>query len=84
MSDENTIKAYEELVRYLVEPLLKTDEFKLKTRQRDNKVEFLLDAPPHLRGRIIGRGGHIARSLRTLIESAAIPTHLTVSFDIVD
>lgn len=83
-TNEEIIQAYEELVAFLVEPLLGSDDFEISTRDRGDNIEIQLDTPPNIRGRVIGRGGRIARSLRTIINSAAIPTHRRVSFDIVD
>lgn len=87
MSDEQETKIiedYEALVGFLVKPLLGSDDFKVKTRDRGDTLELQLETPANIRGRVIGRGGRIARSLRTIISSAAIPTHKRVSFDIVD
>jgi predicted RNA-binding protein YlqC (UPF0109 family) len=85
MSDETAaVQAYEELVHFLVQPLVGEGNYTVKSRAKDGKLELLVDAQPNLRGRLIGRGGRIARSLRTIIQSAAIPTTHTVSFDIVD
>ncbi len=85
MSDKDEVtEAYEDLVAFLVEPLLGSDDFEVSSRDRGDTIEIQLDTPPNIRGRVIGRGGRIARSLRTIIGSAAIPTHKRVSFDIVD
>jgi len=81
---DDITQAYEELVAFLVEPLLGTDDFEIKTRDRGDNIEIQLETPANIRGRVIGRGGRIARSLRTIIGSAAIPTHKRVSFDISD
>lgn len=81
---DEVIEAYEDLVAFLVEPLLGSDEFEVSSRDRGDTIEIQLDTPANIRGRVIGRGGRIARSLRTIISSAAIPTHKRVSFDIAD
>ena len=75
---------YEELVRFLAAQLLGTDDFKITTSVRGSQIVLKLEAPANVRGRVIGRGGRIARSLRTIIDTAAIPTHLRPSLDIVD
>lgn len=75
---------YEELTRYLAERLLGTDDFKVSSSVRGNQIVLKLEAPANVRGRVIGRGGRVARSLRTVLETAAIPTHLRPSLDIVD
>ena len=81
---EEAVKAYEELVTFLVSPILGEEEFKIKARVRHSTLQIELRAPSHVRGRVIGRGGRVARSLRTIIESAAIPAPFSVSFDIAD
>lgn len=83
MSDAVT-QAYENLAHTLVKPLLGDAKYEVKTRIKDGKLEILVDAEPSARGRLIGRGGKIARSLRTIVQAAAIETDLQVSFDIVD
>ena len=84
MSDENVIQAYTELVEHLVAPLIGDHEFKIKSKVRGNTIHLELDAPGSVRGRLIGRGGRMARSLRTIVETASIPTDKKVSFDISD
>lgn len=81
---DDTVQRYEELVRYLVKPLLGTDEFKVSGAVRGNQIQLQLEAPENLRGRVIGRGGRVARSIRTLLEAAAIDSDLQPTFDIVD
>ena len=84
MTEEEVISAYEDLLRTLVKPLLGDTEFSFKSKVRGSTVHIELRAPSNVRGRVIGRGGRIARSLRTLVETAAIPTDLRVNFDIAD
>lgn len=84
MTNEEAVQAYEALVSTLVQPLLVGTEFKLKSKVSGSQLTILLDAPPAVRGRVIGRGGRIARSLRTLVEAASFDSPLRVSFDIVD
>jgi len=84
MSDEATVEAYQDLAHQLVKPLIGEGTYKLKARVKDGKVEILVDADPQVRGRLIGRGGRIARSLRTILQSSGIQAEHQVSFDIVD
>lgn len=87
MADEALEKCksqYEELTRFLAASLLGTDDFNVTSSVRGSQIVLKLEAPANVRGRIIGRGGRIARSLRTIIDTAAIPTHFRPSLDIVD
>lgn len=81
---ENVQQKYEELVAFVAERLLGTDDFKVTSDVRKGQILLKLAAPEDLRGRVIGRGGRIARSIRTMLEAAAIPTHLQPTLDIVD
>lgn len=84
MTNEEATEAYEALIHYLVQPLLGDVEYKLRSKVNGGQLTVILDAPPAARGRVIGRGGRIARSLRTIVETANFPSPLRVSFDIVD
>lgn len=84
MTNEDAIEAYEALVHHLVQPLLGDVEYKLKSKVDGAQLTILLDAPSAVRGRVIGRGGRIARSLRTIVEAGNFSSPLRVSFDIVD
>jgi len=83
-AEEDVAKRYEELVRYVAEPLLGTDDFEVKVKPRGGQIRIDLLTPANVRGRVIGRGGRIARSFRNLLDAAAIPTHLRPTLDIVD
>ncbi len=84
MTEEEVVTAYEDLLSTLVKPLLGDAEFSFKSKVRGSTVHIELRTPSNVRGRVIGKGGRIARSLRTLVETAAIPTDLRVNFDIAD
>ena len=84
LTNEEATQAYEGLVHHLVKPLLGDTEYTLRSKVNGGELALLLDAPPAARGRVIGRGGRIARSLRTIVEAANISSPLRVSFDIVD
>lgn len=86
MSDdtEKAQEQFEELTRFMAEGLLGTDDFEVTSDVSGNQIALKLATPEKIRGRVIGRGGRIARSMRTLLENAAIPTNLRPSLDIVD
>lgn len=85
MSDKDHQEDYEKLVTYLVEGLLdEGDEFEVKSRVKPAQIEIDLLVPAHNRGRVIGKGGRIARAMRNILDIAAIPDHRRTSLDIVD
>lgn len=75
---------YEELVRFIATALLDTDDFQVTSVNRRGQLTIQLAAPEELRGRVIGRGGRIARSIRTLLEAATFDDELRPTLDIVD
>lgn len=85
MSEElDPAKSYEELVRFIARSLLDTDDFQVTSVTRGTELTIKLAAPEALRGRVIGKGGRIARSIRTLLEASAFDGELTPTLDIVD
>ena len=57
----------EQVVKMLVE---KPDEVKLDTKDEDGETVFYLNVAPQDLGRVIGKQGRTARSLRALLEAA--------------
>lgn len=87
MADDNSevLDQYVELVRFMAASLLEDDiDIEVRGRSRRDQWRVELLVPEKHRGRVIGRGGRIARSMRTLIDNAAIPAHQSVILDIVD
>lgn len=85
MSDELTpTQKYEEIVRFVARALLESDDFQVTSSVRGDELQIKLAAPEEIRGRVIGKGGRIARSIRTLLEAAAIESDLRPTLDIVD
>lgn len=84
MSDIDPTQQYEELVRFIAKSLLDTDDFTVTSSNRGGQLTIKLAAPEELRGRVIGKGGRIARSIRTLLEAASIDSELHPTLDIVD
>lgn len=83
--EDEALEQYIELVRFMAGSLLEDDvdiEVRGKTRSNQWRIELLV--PEKHRGRVIGRGGRIARSMRTLIDNSAVANHRPVALDIVD
>lgn len=82
---DEALEEYSDLVQFLASSLLEDDvdiEVRSRTRRDQWRIELLV--PEKHRGRVIGRGGRIARSMRTVMNNAAIANHRSVVLDIVD
>lgn len=53
-------------------------------RVRDGELRVVLDAPEAHRGRLIGRSGHMVRSLRTLLGYVNVETPHRIALDIAE
>ena len=86
MTEESTdtVHKYEELVRFVARALLDTDDFEVKCKARGGQLNITLATPEEVRGRVIGKGGRIARAIRTIIDAAAFDDSLRPTLDIVD
>jgi hypothetical protein len=70
-----------EIARGLVET---PDNVTVKVRDDRDRVVFELHVPDDQRGHVIGRGGRIAQSLRTVTQAAGRANGVKASLDIVD
>lgn len=82
---QQALDEYVELVEFMAGSLLE-DDVKIEVRGHSDSDPWRIDllVPKDHRGRVIGRGGRIARAMRTLIDHAAIAYHDPVKLDIVD
>ena len=76
----------EELVEFLARELVdKPDEVRVERVARpDGAVELRLHVAPDEVGKVIGRGGRIARSLRTLVRASGGHRRERLYLEIVD
>ena len=74
----------EELLEYLARQLVDSpDEVRVERSERDTgEVLLELDAAEADRGKVIGKGGRIARSLRTVVKASAVRTGRRVHVEI--
>jgi len=70
-----------ELVRYIVEHLVDNPD-KIVITQDGEIIKITVDKPDM--GKIIGKQGNIARSIKTIVRSAAIKQNLRIQVEIVD
>ncbi len=83
--DEEVLDEYLELVRFMAGSLLGDDvDIDVRGKRDDNRLRVELLVPEDHRGRVIGRGGRIARAMRALLDNAGIASHRNVVLDIVD
>ncbi|MFP4596862.1 MAG: KH domain-containing protein [Persicimonas sp.] len=84
-TERDIVDAYRELVRYVVGSLLEEDtDFRIDAAESDSQIEIQIFTPDDVRGRVIGRGGRIARAMRTMVSAANIAVDKKVGIDIVD
>lgn len=84
-TDNEAMDKHIELIRYLADSLLGGGvEFDVAGTLLDDQIRIELRVPESHRGRVIGRGGRLARALRTVSTATAIATDKTVVVDIVD
>lgn len=83
--NDDIIDEYVDLVRFMASSLLEEDvDIEVRGRPSDSKLRIELLVPEDHRGRVIGRGGRIARAMRSLLDNAGIASHRNVVLDIVD
>lgn len=74
-----------ELVDYLAKALVDDPEsVKVEEDRMGDRVEVRLLVSDEDRGKVIGRGGRIAGSMRQLVKVAAVKEDVRVSLDIPD
>jgi len=74
-----------ELVRFLVTSILGEDvDLELETEQEPGEFRIDIHVPSEVRGRIIGRHGRAARSMRNILTAADLDLPGRVTLDIVD
>jgi uncharacterized protein len=62
-----------ELLAYLARELVdEPDAVRVETEERDGALVLVLHVAPDDVGKVIGRGGRIARALRTLVRASAV------------
>ena len=58
------------------------DEVKVVCNENGNNIEFTLSVAPDEMGMVIGRGGKIAKAIRTVVKAASASTGKKVTVDI--
>jgi predicted RNA-binding protein YlqC (UPF0109 family) len=72
MADNQEPQSPEELVKYIASNLVEnTDEIKIETVEEENKVILKLTVDENDKGKIIGKNGKIAKSIRNVLKLAS-------------
>ncbi len=58
------------------------DEVNVVRNENGNNIEFTLSVAPDEMGMVIGRGGKIAKAIRTVVKAASASTGKKVTVDI--
>ena len=73
----------EKLLVDIVSAIVDTpDEVKVVRNENGNNIEFTLSVAPDEMGMVIGRGGKIAKAIRTIVKAASASTGKKVTVDI--
>jgi predicted RNA-binding protein YlqC (UPF0109 family) len=74
-----------ELLAYLARELVDDPEaVRVDTEEREGALVLTLHVAPDDVGKVIGRGGRIARALRTIVRASAVREHRRVLVEIGD
>ena len=72
MADNQETKTPEELVKYIASNLVEnTDEINIETVEEENKIILKLTVDENDKGKIIGKNGKIAKSIRNVLKLAS-------------
>jgi predicted RNA-binding protein YlqC (UPF0109 family) len=75
----------EEFLRYVIRSLVEfPDEVVLKKTETPGRTSFLVAARPSDIPKIVGKGGHTIRALRTLINASARRRNQSASLEIIE
>ncbi len=73
-----------DLVEYIAKSIVTSpDEVKVTEEEEDGRLVLLLEVAPDDKGKIIGRQGRVAQSIRALLRVAAVKRGTRVNLEIV-
>ncbi len=82
-TDDGAVSALTDLIRWLTGELVDdAEQATISADRRGNHVAMRLELPEQQLGQVIGRGGRIARALRTALMVAGSRHDVRVSLDI--
>ena len=71
-----------ELLEFLLKGLLDKEEFELTETNDDGRILFTIKTAPENVGLIIGKGGHMIKSLRNILKVRATLEKVAVSINV--
>ena len=81
MSDEEGTTA-EEVLLYLIAQLVEhPDQVELEIEETDTKISLMAKVSSEDIGRVIGKRGRVANSIRTLVRAAAVKDGVDAEFE---
>jgi len=77
---------YERLAIFLARSVIPDEDVTITARSRVDRgqLKVMVQIPEEHRGRVIGRGGHMIRTLRRILTRAGIESPHPVDFDIAE
>lgn len=74
-----------DLLEYVVKSLVNNpDSVRIDENENDGEVVFEVRVAPEDMGRIIGKGGRIAKAVRSLMKAASFKENKRVNVEIID
>lgn len=74
-----------DLLEYIVKSLVNNpDSVRIEENENDGEVVFEVRVAPEDMGRIIGKGGRIAKAVRSLMKAASFKENTRVNVEIID
>ena len=71
-----------ELVRYIVSNLVDDQNFDVEEIEKDGEIEIRVTLPKDEMGKVIGKQGRIAKSIRTVVKAASAKSKVKYSVEI--
>ena len=58
-----------EFLEIIIKNILGSDEYKIEEDEKNNEIKYIVKTKGENLGKLIGRGGNTAKSIRTLVRS---------------
>ena len=87
MTESELTEHYLAIARYLIGSMIDAedrDDLKARVLWNRGRAKVEVKVPADWRGAVIGRGGHMIKSLRAVFVANALPAPGGVTFDLVD
>jgi predicted RNA-binding protein YlqC (UPF0109 family) len=79
------VRKLEELLLFLARSLVdEPEKVEIEGRETDSRVDLTLRVAPDDVGKVIGRGGRIVKSIRTVMKAASVKENKRVNVEVAD